>query len=172
MAWLRRSRVPREFAGLLGPDEAVLAATAVTGGGLLVGTRRGVWQISAGNETPQLYGWQTISKARWQPPVLELTVSVTVGSLGEAELIEDQPPLRFEVGERSKLTDLVHSRVRGGIVSSEHHLVPGGGAWVVVRRVPGRDGVVVNVRLDPGTSLDAAGAVLEPLVAEVISEAR
>jgi hypothetical protein len=45
----------------------------------------------------------------------------------------------------------VHARVEGTIRSRHHRSLPGGGAWFVQRRVPGRDGVLLQVRADPGT---------------------
>jgi hypothetical protein len=57
----------------------------------------------------------------------------------------------------------VRDRVTGTIRSSQRCELPGGGAWLVQRRVPGQDGVVLQVRADPGT---APGA-LEAMVREV-----
>ena len=44
-----------------------------------------------------------------------------------------------------------HARVEGSIRSRHHRDLPGGGAWFVQRKVPGRDGTVLQVRPDPGT---------------------
>jgi hypothetical protein len=48
----------------------------------------------------------------------------------------------------------VHRRVTGSIRSTQHRELPGGGAWFVQRKVPGRDGIVLQVRADPGTDAD------------------
>jgi hypothetical protein len=43
------------------------------------------------------------------------------------------------------------------VASSRHLDFPGGGGWVVLRRVPGRDGLIRQVRLDPGADAGAPG---------------
>jgi hypothetical protein len=59
--------------------------------------------------------------------------------------------------------EMVHARVEGSIKSRHHRTLPGGGAWFVQRKVPGRDGVLLQVRADAGTDEAAlrqvAGAV-------------
>jgi hypothetical protein len=55
--------------------------------------------------------------------------------------------------------ELVHQRVTGSIRTRHHRDLPGGGAWFVQRRVAGRDGVVLQVRPDPGTDLDLVRAL-------------
>jgi hypothetical protein len=50
---------------------------------------------------------------------------------------------------------VVHERVTGSIRSRHHRDLPGGGAWFVQRKVPGRDGTVLQVRPDPGADRDA-----------------
>lgn len=151
----RSSRLRAE----LRPDETVLARAEVVGGGELVATRYGLWAIPGSGE-PELVPWQLVSKVRWQVPVLELTAAEVMGALAGAEWIADRPPARYELTGAGKLTDAVHHRVRAGILTSSHRDLPGGGAWLVLRRIPGRDGAVVQVRLDPGVD---ARAVEEPL---------
>ena len=45
----------------------------------------------------------------------------------------------------------MHTRVEGSVRSRHHRELPGGGAWFVQRKVPGRDGTVLQVRPDAGT---------------------
>ena len=45
---------------------------------------------------------------------------------------------------------------------------PGGGAWVVLRRVPGQDGITRQVRLDPG--VDPATPGFEQAIGAVADE--
>jgi hypothetical protein len=59
--------------------------------------------------------------------------------------------------------EIVHTRVTGSIRSRHYRDLPGGGAWFVQRKVPGRDGVVLQVRADPGTD----EATVHRLAAEV-----
>jgi hypothetical protein len=53
----------------------------------------------------------------------------------------------------------VHTRVRRSVAASRHLPFPRGGGWVVLRRVPGRDGLTRQVRLDPGADAGAPGFV-------------
>jgi len=53
----------------------------------------------------------------------------------------------------------VHKRVTGSIRSRHHRDLPGGGAWFVQRAVPGRDGLVLQVRPDQGTAPEAVRRV-------------
>jgi hypothetical protein len=41
--------------------------------------------------------------------------------------------------------------VTSSIRYRHHRELPGGGAWFVQRSVPGRDGLLLQVRADPGT---------------------
>ena len=67
--------------------------------------------------------------------------------------------LTFALGTRSGLTDVVHNRVRRSVAASRHLPYPGAGGWVVLRRVPGRNGLTRQVRLDPGADVDTPGFV-------------
>src|SRR5206468_1219478 len=74
---------------------------------------------------------------------------------GLAVLLEDLPAMRFALAEPGRLPQIVHARVTGSIKARHHHDLPGGGAWFVQRKVPGRDGLVLQVRPDPGTDAEA-----------------
>ena len=173
MAWFRRTPLPPALAAALLPDELVLANAKVADGGWLAVTRYGIWQVPGADaieQQPHRIGWPLISKARWRPPQLELIVADVAGSVGSADLITDRPARMFQLESASKLTDIVHQRVRSGIVSSVHHELPGGGCWVVLRRVPGRDGVSAQVRLDEGTTLSAVETFVELRVRVALGE--
>ena len=71
-------------------------------------------------------------------------------------LIADLPPQRLRLAEPGRVPEMVHARVEGSINSRHHRDLPGGGAWFVQRKVPGRDGIVMQVRADPGTDEAAA----------------
>ncbi len=162
----RRPQPPAALKAVLQPGEEVLAAAQDVGGSWFAATRFGVWKVPATGD-PKLFGWSSISKARWQPPILQLTLAEVVGEFAGADLIVDRKPVNIEIAHASQLTDLIHTRTRGGIISSTYYDLSGGGGWVVVRRVPGRDGVAVQVRLDPGTD----PVVAEEQLAGVVSDA-
>jgi hypothetical protein len=61
--------------------------------------------------------------------------------------------------------ELVRTRITRSIHSSQHQKLPGGGAWFVQRKVPGRDGVVLQVRPDPGTDRSTVRAVTAEIMA-------
>ena len=155
----RRPTPPAALTAALAEDEQLLAAASEAGGGWLAVTRFGIWKLPP-DGTPVLVPWTLISKVTWQAPIPTVIRADVVGELAGAELIADRHPYNYEIADPGKLTDLIHARVRAGIISSTHHDVPGGGGWVVVRRVPGRDGPVAQVRLDPGTDVALARTVL------------
>jgi hypothetical protein len=76
---------------------------------------------------------------------------------GAVQVLVDEPELVFALATRSGLTDVVHQRVRRSVAASRHLPHPGAGGWVVLRRVPGRDGLTRQVRLDPGADAAAPG---------------
>jgi hypothetical protein len=78
-------------------------------------------------------------------------------------LLADLPPRRLRLVEPGRVPETVHTRVEGSIRSRHHRDLPGGGAWFVQRKVPGRDGIVLQVRPDPGTDV----AVVRQVVADV-----
>jgi hypothetical protein len=65
---------------------------------------------------------------------------------------------------------VVHERVTGSIKSRHHRDLPGGGAWFVQRKVAGRDGILLQVRPDPGTD-DAALRQVITVVARTLGQA-
>jgi hypothetical protein len=148
----RRPQPPAALTEALDRDEALLANVSLVDGGWLAVSRFGLWIVPV-DGPPHRIGWPMISKAVWQPPVLRVTTSEVVGMLADAELIEDRAPIAFELAKESRLTDQVHQRVRNGIVAAEHADHGGHGWWLVLRRVPGRDGLTAQVRADPGADL-------------------
>jgi len=168
--WLRRvieriagPSVPEGFTGSLDATEHVLAVAEARTGGHLVASSFGLWLPDG-----RRIGWHVLSKASWSSGWLTLVEAEEVGRAGEAVLLRDRRPLRFGLIAPGALPDTVHRRVTGSIRSSQHQDLPGGGAWFVQRRVPGRDGVVLQVRADDGTD---AGAV-ERVAAEVAAKLR
>lgn len=171
MGWLRYllgDRAPSGFPGTLERGEDVLGSAAVSGGGWLVVTQLGLW-IPDG-EGARRVGWHLVAKAAWGDGVFTLTEAEEVRAAGEAVLLVDREPVKFtlEVPERVPL--LVRQRVDGSIRSRYHKDLAPGGAWFVWRKVPGRDGAVLQVRADPGTDVDlvieiareAAGKMAKP----------
>jgi hypothetical protein len=176
MRLLRRllgREVPEEVAGRLDADERVLAVAALDGGGHLVVTSRGLWLPSAegslaepnsGAAGVRLVGWHLVSKASWQGGALTVVEAHEAETIGGAVLLTDLPPRRLRLAEPGRVPETVHGRVEGSIRSRHHRDLPGGGAWFVQRKVPGRDGFVLQVRPDPGTDL----AVVRQVVADVV----
>lgn len=150
---LRRDELPDGFPAALDVDEHVLAVAELSGGGHLVATSRGLWLPAA--EGVRRLGWHLISKASWQNGSITLIEASEVAELDGAVLIHDLAPRRLRLGEPGKVPEVVHARVTGSIKSRHHRDLPGGGAWFVQRKVPGRDGILLQVRPDPGTD-DAA----------------
>ena len=170
MSWLRRfaarlsgtAELPADFAGELTADEQVLAV-ASSAAGPLVATDLGLWLPEA-----RRLGWHLISKATWTDGLLVVVEAEESGPAGDAVLLRDLPPSRFPLAEPGGLPEVVRARVTGSIRSTEHRDLPVGGARFVQRKVPGRNGLVLQVRPDPGTD----EAALAPVAAEVAQRLR
>jgi hypothetical protein len=151
IAWLRRlfgSEVPSGFP--LESDERVLGSAAVAEGGHLVATSLGLRLPDA-----RRVGWHLISKATWGGGALTVIEAVEEGTAGEAVLLADQPPRRYVLAQPGAVPRVVQARVTASIRNRHHQDLPGGGAWFVQRQVPGGGGVVLQVRPDPGTDVEA-----------------
>ncbi|MDQ4103515.1 MAG: hypothetical protein M3186_07335 [Actinomycetota bacterium] len=167
--WLLRNfaapELPAGFTGALEPVERVVTAGQLAGDGHLVLTQLGLW-VPEGTETRRI-GWHMVSKAVWDGSALVITEAVSTGTVGEAMLLSDLPPRRFVLASPGKVPEVVRERVTSSIRFSEHCELPGGGAWFVQRRIPGRDGLVMQVRPDPGTEARALDAVAGEITARL-----
>lgn len=154
---LGRDELPPGFPGTLEPDERVFAVGVLTGGGHLVVTSWGLW-ITAAEETVRRVGWHLVSRAAWGNGAIEL-VEADEERAGAAVLLVDRPVRRLRLADPGRVPEIVHERVTASIRTRHHRDLPGGGAWFVQRKVPGRDGIVLQVRPDPGTDPAAARQV-------------
>lgn len=157
--------LPAGFPGTLAEDEAVAAVAPVRGGGHLVATSLGLW-VPEGEGVRRI-GWHLVSKAAWDSGVFTITEAEEAGGAGEAVVLRDLAPRRIAVEQPGKLPQAVHQRVTASIRSRHRQEMPGGGAWFVQRKVPGRDGVVLQVRPDDGSDVDAIRAVAAEVAAKI-----
>jgi hypothetical protein len=149
--------LPDGFAGRLEPDERVLATASTADGAHLVVTSWGMWIPD--RDGIRRVGWHLVSRAVWRNGALALVEADEVEDLAGAVLLADRPARRFRLAEPGRLPEAVHARVEGSIRSRHHRDLPGGGAWFVQRKVPGRDGTVLQIRPDPGTDPALAAAL-------------
>ncbi|MCO1656696.1 hypothetical protein KDL28_16680 [Pseudonocardia sp. S2-4] len=161
-----RDGLPEGFAGALDPDERVLGVATLQGGDRhLVATSVGLWLPT--DDGARRLGWHMVSKATWKSGAFVLVEAVEAEEIDGAVLLTDRPPVRWRIAQPGRLPEVVRARVEGSIRSRHHRDLPGGGAWFVQRKIAGRDGMVLQVRPDPGTDLDAvrsvAGAVARTL---------
>ena len=170
--WARRllgrlggDELPADFPGKLTAEERVLAVAEVRDGGRLVATSLGLW-LPEGSGSRRV-GWHLISKATWDNGTLALIEAEETGTVEGAVLLTDRPTRRFRLAGQGGVPEAVHARVTGSIKSSHHRDLPGGGVWVVQRKVAGRDGIVVQVRADPGTSEDAVRSLTVQVMAKL-----
>jgi hypothetical protein len=159
--------LPDGFAGRLEPDERVLATARTADGAHLVVTSWGIW-LPDGAGVRRI-GWHLVSKATWKNGALAVVEAVEVEEIAVGEgpaavLLADRPARRFRLVDPGRVPEAVHTRVEGSIRSRHRRDLPGGGAWFVQRRVPGRDGTVLQVRPDPGTDR----AVVAQVAADVV----
>lgn len=160
MTWLDRLlRRPALREGVvLEADEHVVAVADLAGGGQVVATSRGLWL--PGPDAPRRLRWHLISKATWEGGALTVVEAKEVETVEGVVLIADDPPRRLRLDDPGRVPEAVHRRVTGSIKSRHHRDLPGGGAWFVQRTVAGRDGVVLQVRADPGTDADVVRRVV------------
>lgn len=142
---------PEGFLGTLEPDERVLASAPVAGaGGVVVCTPQGLW-LPDGRRV----GWHLISKATWANDALTVIEAAEGRNLSGAVLLVDGAPRSFRLTEPGRVPEVVHRRVTGSIRGRHRLELAGGGAWLLRRAVPGTDGTVLQVRVDPGTDVEA-----------------
>jgi hypothetical protein len=156
---------PPGFAGTLDKEESVAASAEVRGGGHLVVTSLGLWVPS--EDGARRIGWHLLSKVTWADGELVVIEADETGEAGDAVLLTDRAPRRYALAEPGKLPHAVHRRVTGSIRSRHHRDLPGGGAWFVQRKVPGRDGIVLQVRADPGTDPDTVRVLAAEVAAKI-----
>ncbi|ONI77325.1 hypothetical protein ALI144C_32700 [Actinosynnema sp. ALI-1.44] len=155
-------QVPDDFEGTLDEGEYVLASAEVKSGGHMVATSLGLWLPGS-----RRVGWHMISKATWGGGALVLIEATEASRAGDAVVLADMPPVRFVFEQSGKLPDTIHDRVTKSITSRHRQELPGGGAWFVQRKVPGQDGIVLQVRPDKGTDADEVRRVAEEVAAKL-----
>ncbi|MBN9755229.1 hypothetical protein Ae406Ps2_5854 [Pseudonocardia sp. Ae406_Ps2] len=158
---LGREPVPDTVADALADSEAVVA-TAQAPDGMLVVTSWGIWPPGG-----ERLGWHEIAKATWDKVSLVVTPTSAEQIAPGTELLADGRPLRFRLADPGKVPQAVQERVTQSIRTRNRRELPGGGAWVLQRRVPGRDGLVLQVRPDPGTDPVAARRLAEGIAARL-----
>lgn len=157
MSWLRRlfgDQLPDGFPGTLAPAENALSVAEVGYGGHLVLTELGLW-LPEGRRV----GWHLITKARWDDGILTIIEAEETGTAGAVVVLADREPVHFALPRPGKLPQMLRSRVDSSIRGRHRQEVPGGGVWFVERKIPGRDGTVLQARPDPGVDPDAVAAV-------------
>ena len=160
MRWLRRligDPLPEDFPGRLVESENAIGSAAVRGGGYLVVTELGLW-IPDGGRARRI-GWHLVSKATWGDGTLTLTEADETGTAGPAVVLRDREPVRFELPRPGKVPWLIRQRVDGSIRARHRAELTSGGVWFVQRKLPGRDGVVLQARPDPGADLEVVAAI-------------
>lgn len=163
--------MPDDVTAGLASDEHVVATATTPGGDTLVVTSWGVWLPAPGPDAgsaPSRLGWHEISKATWDQGTLTLIAATAREVSGpQTVLLRDLPPRRVRLAEPGRVPQAVHERVTGSIRSRSHRDLPGGGAWVLQRKVSGRDGLVVQVHPDPGTEPGAVERLAEGIAARL-----
>lgn len=153
---------PEAVRARLADDEHVLAVAETGTGGHLAVTALGLWvPDGADADDARRIGWDAVSKAVWGGDALTVTEAEVTEWAGKAALLRDLPAARYVLPRPGKVPYLVRQRVEGSIRSRYHKEFPDGGAWFVVRKTPGTDGVELQVRPDPGTDLEVVRDIAE-----------
>jgi len=82
-------------------------------------------------------------------------------------VLADRAPVRFTLAAPGKVPHHVRLRVDGSVRSRHRQDIGDGGAWFVQRKVPGRDGTVLQVRPDPGTDVGLVETIAEQVAAKL-----
>ena len=151
MSWLRRDKMPDVLLAAMAPEERILLSVRDTEGVLLAATRLALHLVAGEQHTR--WGWELVSKATLSAGTLGLVVAAPVPEQVDGlQVTMDGPARSFRLERPHRLTDVVHQRVRRSVAASRYLERPGGGGWVALRRVPGRDGLQRQLRLDAGVS--------------------
>jgi hypothetical protein len=149
-------KIPPALARVLGPDEHLTGLAPTEDGLLLAVSRFGLWLVDG--ERAERWDWHLISRARLADRVLQVTVADEIDHWPDGTvLLADRPEVQLRPVRLTRLTDAVHGRVRRSVAASRQLPWPGAGGWVVLRRSPGRDGLTVQLRVDPGADVAAPG---------------
>jgi hypothetical protein len=163
----RRNPVLEALRRALPPADRILAGVRTLDGRMLAASRFGLWFVAEG--AAECWDWHLISKARLADGTMHVTVVDVVETWPDGTVVvRDRPEVTIRPQYSTRLTDIVHQRVRRSVAASRRLDWPGAGAWVALRRVAGHDGLAVQVRLDPGA--DAAAAGFAAAVAAVTGE--
>jgi len=154
----RRIPLPDALRDVLDADEVVLTHALTVDGTTVAATRKRLLVLS-GSELRSI-GWSEVAKAWLDTGTLSVVPlqSISVLSDGTA-VLRDAAPLIFTFDRPAGLTDQVHNRVRRSVAGSRYLPWPSGGGWVTTRRVAGRDGLLLQIRLDPGADPQAPGFI-------------
>lgn len=163
MSVLRRLRealglvIPAGLDGVIPTGEDVIGTATTDTGATLAVTHLGLWV--AESEGTRRIGWHLISKAVWSDGVLTVTESDEVDTAGDAVILVDRDPVAWSLSQPGKLPELVRERVDGSIRARHRKELDVAGAWFVLRKIPGCDGVVLQARPDPGADREAVAAI-------------
>jgi len=165
----RRQLLPRQLTVALDPEEQIQRTADLVDGRTLATSRFGLWAVDGAGAAR--LGWELVAKARLTGRVLSIIPTRVVDELADGtQVLIDEALREYTLVGRSGLTDVVHARVRRSVAASRYLPYPGGGGWVVLRRIPGRDGLSRQVRLDPGADVRAIGfAAAVAVVAEELA---
>ncbi|GAA2000000.1 hypothetical protein GCM10009818_08490 [Nakamurella flavida] len=160
--------VPPRLRAVLADDERVLGLAETTGGTVLGATRYGLWVLD-GDGGVRL-DWDRVATARLADGLLTV---VPVRSVGRwpgppagiepvgadagIDVARDATPVAVQLAGPTRLTDVVHARVRRSVATSGRLTGESGSGWLAWRRIPGRDGLHAQFRLDPGVDPDRPG---------------
>jgi hypothetical protein len=155
LPWRRRA-LPPQLSAALDAEEHIQVIADLVDGNQLAASRFGLWTVQ--DDKASRLGWELVAKARLTARVLAVIPTQVVDEFADGtQVLVDEPTREFVLAGRSGLTDVVHARVRRSVAASRHLSYPGASGWVVLRRVPGRDGLTRQVRLDQGSDASAPG---------------
>lgn len=163
MSLLQRLRVllggglPAQLRAVIPADEDVLGVARTQQGAHLAVTPLGLWVPE--QDGHRRIGWHLISKATFSDGVLRVTEAGEVGNAGEAVLLADADPVPWRLDRQGDVPRMVRLRVESSIRARHYKELDAGGAWFVLRKVPGTDGVVLQARPEQEADREMVAAI-------------
>jgi len=100
---------------------------------------------------------------------LTVTEADELAVADSAVMLLDREPAAWSLTRPGRLPQAVRRRVDGSIRARHRKELDTGGAWFVLRRIPGRDGVVLQARPDPQADREPIAVMASEVAAGLLT---
>lgn len=154
MALFKRRKLDSAVTGMIASidkDDRVVAWATTADDRYVVASVRGLWWPLPGTDAAAMrrIPWELVDKAVWRDD--DAVLLVVEAELVDDVVLVDRSPAALRLQDPGGVPAEVKRRVEASVIRSEIVPVVGGQARIVARRVPGRDGLVWQARLEGST---------------------